>query len=102
MPFDPTQPAPGSPLSSQVMRNQLLALRTEITTIPQGPPGPQGDPGPPGEVTQATLDATIAGTAMNPSNVEPLGFTADSNYDPNQLQTIINKLDDLLAAVKRV
>jgi hypothetical protein len=54
MPFDPTQPASGSPLSSAAMRAQLNGLHDEIATIPVGPQGPEeptgpeGPPGPPG------------------------------------------------------
>ena len=48
MPFDPAQPAPGSPLSSEVMRDQLNGLFDLIQTIPVGPPGPSGNDGAPG------------------------------------------------------
>jgi hypothetical protein len=52
-------------------------------------------------VSQAALDDAIAGTASNPSSVEPLTLTAAPDYDPAQLQAIADKLDELLAGVKR-
>ena len=48
MPYDPAQPAEHSDLSSQVVRDQLNALKELIDAVPAGPQGPQGDPGPPG------------------------------------------------------
>ena len=40
--------------------------------IPRGHDGGQGEQGVPGEISQATLDTTIAGTARNPSSVNEL------------------------------
>lgn len=54
-----------------------------------------------GEVTQAALDAAIAGTARNPNTVAPLNLTADGTYNPTQLQSIADKLDELLAGALR-
>lgn len=45
MPYDPTLPADGSPLSSAEMRSQLTGLRELIDTIPVGPEGPMGPAG---------------------------------------------------------
>ena len=162
MPFDPTLPAAGSPLNSQVMRSQLNALHEEITAIPVGPEGPQGDPGPegpqgppgadgsqgppfanavvegvttlnpgedatvtvsfdgsnvpfaygiprgadgadgpPGEVTQAVLDAAIAGTAQNPSGIAPLALTISDPPTQGEVQAIMDAYNALLAALQR-
>lgn len=67
--------------------------------LPSGVTGPQG---PPGEVTTAQLSTAIATTAQNPSAVTSLSQAADSTYNPTQMQQVIDKLDELLAAVKRV
>jgi hypothetical protein len=64
---------------------------------PEGPPGPQG---PVGEVSQAQLDAAIAGAALNPVSVIGLAQTADGTYNPTQMQDVLNKLDELIAALK--
>ncbi len=70
--------------------------------IPQGAQGIQGYQGPPGEVTTSQLDTAIATTAQNPTSVSPLSQTADGTYNPTQMQQVMDKLDELLAAVKRV
>ncbi len=70
--------------------------------IPQGAQGIQGYQGPPGEVTTSQLDTAIATTAQNPTSVSPLSQTADGTYNPTQMQQVMDKLDELLAAAKRV
>jgi hypothetical protein len=47
--------------------------------IPRGQEGPMGQPG---EVSQATLDANIAGTARNPAGIGPYG--GDFSDPPTQ------------------
>jgi hypothetical protein len=66
--------------------------------IPRGDTGAQG---PTGEVSQSQLDTAIAGTAVNPGGVSPLSQTAFSYYEQNQMQAVLDKLDELLAAMKR-
>jgi hypothetical protein len=63
---------------------------------------PAGQDGAPGEVTQAGLENAIADTAVNPVNVTPLNIGANANYDDAQMQSVINKLDELIAALTRV
>lgn len=62
---------------------------------------PRGDTGAPGEVSTATLDAAIATTALNPASVTPFGQTAAASYDPAQIQQLMDKMDEILAALKR-
>ena len=114
MPFDPNLPAEHSDLSSAEMRSQLNGLHDLIVPGPPGPPGPEGPQGPqgdqgpagpqgvPGEVTNAQLEGAIDGTAQNPANLSPLGMVADATYNPVQMQDIANRLDELLAVLKRV
>ena len=42
MPFDPSLPAAGSPLQSQIIRDQLNGLNDKIDAVPAGPPGAAG------------------------------------------------------------
>ena len=65
------------------------------------PRGAEGVQGPPGEVTTAQLTAAIATTAQNPSSVSPLSQTADGTYNPTQMQQVLDKLDEILNAIKR-
>ena len=66
------------------------------------PRGIDGANGAPGEVTTATLNAAIAGTSANTNGVAQLGATADSTYNPSQMQDVMNKLDEFIAAARRV
>ncbi|MBE7495935.1 MAG: hypothetical protein HS117_13405 [Verrucomicrobiaceae bacterium] len=91
--------APGDPATVEVTFDGTNVRFT--FGIPQGAPGAQGETGPPGEVTQAALDAEIAATALNPAGVSPLGLTADASYDQGQMQAVIDKLDELRAALAR-
>ena len=59
MPFDPTKPAVGTPITSAEMRAQLNALNDKIDAIPAGPPGPQGDPGAEGPQGPPFADAVV-------------------------------------------
>ena len=71
---------------------------------PQGPQGPQGDPGqqgPPGEVTQAVLDAAIAGTAKNPGTVELLVWEPNDPPTADDLRTLRDKFNEFLNGSKR-
>lgn len=63
---------------------------------------PRGIDGAPGEVTTAALNAAIAGTSANTNAVAPLAATADSTYNPAQMQDVMNKVDEFIAAARRV
>lgn len=72
--------------------------------IPQGyggPEGPQGEPGPPGEVTLQQLDDAIAGTSANSNAVDPLTSSAPPDYDAAVMQEVIDKVNELIAALRR-
>lgn len=65
------------------------------------PRGAEGIQGPAGEVTTAQLSSAISGTAQNPASVSPLSAVADGSYNPTQMQQVMDKLDELLNAIKR-
>jgi hypothetical protein len=66
---------------------------------------PEGQSGPPGEVTQAELDNAISGTlsqtSSNSNYVSLLGESADGIYNQTQMQNLINKMDELINALRR-
>lgn len=70
--------------------------------LPQGNDGAQG---PPGEVTYSELNsataAVLAQTSNNTNGVGQLGMVADGSYQQWQLQAVIDKLDELIAAARR-
>lgn len=65
------------------------------------PRGAEGVQGPPGEVTTSQLTSAIATTALNPSSVSALSLFADPSYNQTQMQQMADKLDELLAVLKR-
>ena len=54
-----------------------------------------------GGITPQQLDTAISGTSRNSNNVPTLNQGADSNYNPSQMQSVMNKLDDLINALRR-
>ena len=85
MPFDPSKPATNSPLASAEMRAQLTALDADIQT----------------RATDTALGAAIAGTSNNSNGVFTLNLSADGSYNPGQMQDVLNKLDELINALRR-
>ena len=74
-------------------------------SIPQGFDGATGPQGLPGEVTQSDLNnamATTLGQTSNNSNaVNTLALAADGAYNAAQLQAVMDKLDELINALRR-
>lgn len=76
--------------------------------IPQGETGsvgPQGDQGPPGEVTLPQMDSAIgnaiAGTSANSNAVQPLNMIVSDPPTQGEVQSLANKIDELIAALRR-
>ena len=89
MPFDPTKPAANSPNSSAEMRNQLTSLNADIQTRATA------------ASVAADIAAAIAGTSNNSNGVSTLGQGADGSYNQSQMQDVLNKLDELINALRR-
>ena len=62
--------------------------------IPRGIDGASG-------LTQQQLDNAILGTSRNSNNVSQLTQGADSDYNPIQMQTVLNKIDELINSLRR-
>jgi hypothetical protein len=69
--------------------------------IPRGNDGGAGVEGPPGEVSENDLFSAISGTSNNSNSVAQIGGTATSEYDPAQMQEVLNKVDELIGALRR-
>ena len=69
--------------------------------IPRGNDGTSGSDGAPGEVSLAQLDNAINGTSNNTNGVNTLGQAADGSYNPTQMQDLMNKMDELINALRR-
>ena len=69
--------------------------------IPRGNDGSNGSDGAPGEVSNAQLNSAISGTSNNTNGVSTLGMGADGGYNQIQMQDLINKVDELITAMRR-
>ncbi len=80
---------------------------------PGGPQGPEGPQGPPGEVSQAALDDAVAwlsggiadavsGSSANSDGVGLLGMAVSDPPTQGEVQAVVDKLDELISALRRV
>ena len=69
------------------------------------PRGSDGATGQPGEVSQTDLNNgllnTLSQCSANSNGVGTLGQSADGSYNPSQMQDLINKMDELINALRR-
>ena len=69
------------------------------------PRGSDGATGQPGEVSQTDLNngllSTLSQCSANSNGVGTLGQSADGSYNPTQMQDLINKVDELIHALRR-
>ena len=62
---------------------------------------PQGNEGTPGEVTAAQLSSAIDGTSNNSNGVGTLGLSVSDPPTQGEMQSLANKLDELINALRR-
>jgi hypothetical protein len=72
-----------------------------IATGPQGNQGDQGPQGAPGEVSGTDLNNAIGGTSNNSNGVEQLTIALSDPPTAEQCGQIVNKLNELIAALRR-
>jgi hypothetical protein len=75
-----------------------------IASGPQGMPGndgPQGPQGSTGQVSSMDLNSALGGTSANSNGVAQLGLTVSDPPTQSELQTVANKLDELISALRR-
>lgn len=85
MPYDPAKPANNSTIASAEMRAQLQALNADTQN----------------RATAADLANAILGTSNNSNGVGTLGQAADGSYNQGQMQAVLDKLDELINALRR-
>ena len=69
--------------------------------IPRGVDGNEGPGGPPGEVSTQQLSDAIQDTSMNSNAVEFLNLTLSDPPLTTELQTVVDKMDELINALRR-
>ena len=103
---------PGNPATATV---SLVGGELRFTfALPEGATGPageqgndgqQGATGPPGEVSQTDLNNAVLNTLSQSSNitnnVNTLAAVAPMDYEPLVLQQTIDKLNELILAMRR-
>ena len=87
--FDPNLPQAGTEIDAVEMRDQLNALNDDIQTRSTV------------VLMNATVASAVSGTSSNSNSVGTLGMSADSSYSQGQLQDVMNKVDELIAALRR-
>ena len=93
-----TLPA-GSPAQvSASVSGGVLHLSFGLPMGDTGAPGPQGEPGP---VNFGDLASAIQTTSTNSNSVSTLNQQADGNYNFSQLQQVMDKVDELINALRR-
>ncbi|MBK8039833.1 MAG: hypothetical protein IPK22_22280 [Verrucomicrobiaceae bacterium] len=94
---------PGDPAT--VSLNVVANMMHFTFGIPQGHTGAEGPQGLPGEVTQTDLNnavATMLGESSNNSNgVGSIAMNVDPDYNQTQIQMIVDKLEELINALRR-
>jgi len=85
MPFDPTKPANNTPVLAAELRGQLTALQSDIQT----------------RATQGDLAGQISGTSANSNGVATMGMGVSDPPTQGEVQTIADKLDELINALRR-
>ena len=90
MSFDPAKPAPGDDLDAVLIRNQFNELKALIDAQAAQIASLQGQ-----------LAAAIAGTAQNIPGVGALSFSVSDPPNASQVQTVLDKVDELINALRR-
>lgn len=91
MPFDPALPITNSPVASAELRGQFIGLKDLIDDRPTFD-----------DQLGAIQDAISTDTSGNASSIADLSLTVSNPPTQAQVQAIVDKLNELLHALKRV
>ena len=89
MPFDPTLPVNNSKVRASELRDQFNGLNDLISIKPSV-----------GEVVNA-VNQGLQGSSNNSNAVGQMSLSADGSYNALQLQQVMDKLDELILALRR-
>lgn len=79
----------------------LVHFTLNLPAGQNGANGNDGAQGLPGEVTNASLTGAISGTSNNSNAVATLGLVVSDPPTQTEMQTLANKVDELLLALRR-
>ena len=83
--FDPTLPAPNANATSAVLRDQFNGLKTLIDAC----------------ASSVDLANAVQGTSANSNGVGSIAMNVDPDYNQTQIQMIVDKLEELIQALRR-
>ena len=83
--FDPTYPPTNALIESAPLRGQFNSLKALIDALPM----------------QAELANVLASTSNNSNTVGSIAMNLDPDYNQNQMQMIVDKLEELIQALRR-
>lgn len=87
MPYDPNKPANGAPILSAELRSQFAGLNDLIEQ----------------RVNFTDLnDAILANSAGSAANIQPLALAISNPPTQTEVQSLVEKFNELLDALKRV
>ena len=86
MPFDPSKPANNTPLNSAELRSQLTSLKTLVDACP---------------TTTAMQNHVLNHSSGSVATVSPVTLLLSDPPATDEVQVLINKLNELIAALKR-
>jgi len=85
MPYNPALPANGSLIAAAELRSQFTPLNADIQD----------------RATHAELSSDIGGTSSNSNGVGNLSLSVSDPPTQGEVQTIADKLDELINALRR-
>ena len=83
--FDPTIPQENTPIDAAPMREQFNSLKTLIDQC----------------ATSMDLTNAVQGTSANSNGVGSIAMNLDPDYNQNQMQMVVDKLEELIQALRR-
>lgn len=97
MAFDPTKPINGSLITASELRSQFTGLKDEIDLLPTQAQLANDL----SNTANAAVLTTLPQTSANSNAVNTLGQSADSGYNQSQMDTLLQKVDELINALRR-
>jgi hypothetical protein len=83
--FDPNLPQENTPLDAAEMRSQFNGLKSLIDAC----------------ASSIDLGNAVQGTSANSNAVGSIAMNVDPDYNPAQIQMIVDKLEELIQALRR-
>jgi len=101
MPYDPTKPVEGTLCDAAEMRSQFNGLKDEIDLLAVNSVSQAQHANDLINTENAAVLTALPQTSSNSNNVSTLSQNAEPVYEQNQMQGLMDKLDELITALRR-